>query len=147
VRVSNQTPSGLKLILGSVPALFTFLLTTENHLNYMQTVKLSGNALAVVINTSPESDQSDSTQLIVSVDTFHKPGSTTEEWKDADKDTYPLQRYKFQVGKLIQEGVFQVPTLVRDEGDASGSDASGRLTNLLYSLENLRKREGEAQEE
>jgi tRNA (guanine-N(7)-)-methyltransferase subunit TRM82 len=96
----------------------------------MQTVKLSGNALAVVINTSAASDQSDtSTQLVVSVDTFHKPGSTTEEWKDADKDTYPLQSYKFQ------------------EGDASGSGGSGRLTNLLYSLENLRKREGEAQEE
>lgn len=114
----------------------------------MQTVKLSGNALAVVINPLAGSDQSDSsTQLIVSVDTFHKPGSTTEEWKDADKNTYPLQRYKFQDGKLIQEGVFQVPTPVRDEGDASGSGASGRLTNLLYSLENLRKREGEAQEE
>jgi tRNA (guanine-N(7)-)-methyltransferase subunit TRM82 len=114
----------------------------------MQTVKLSGNALAVVINTSAESYQSDtSTKLVVSVDTVHKPGSITEEWKDADKDTYPLQSYKFQDGKLIQAGAFQVPTPVRDEGDASGIGGSGRLTNLLYSLENLRKREGEAQEE
>jgi tRNA (guanine-N(7)-)-methyltransferase subunit TRM82 len=113
----------------------------------MQTVKLSGNALAVVINAPAESDQSDSsTQLIVSVDTFHKPGSTTEEGWDADQDPYPLQSYKFQDGKLIQEGAFQIPTLVRDEIDTSGSGASGRFTNFLYSLENLRKREGETQE-
>ncbi len=107
---------------------------------------MSGNALAVVTNAPAESDQSDSTQIIVSVDTFHKPGSTTTEGWDADKDPYPLQLYKFQDGKLIQEGAFQIPTLVRGEGGASGSGASGRLTNLLYSLENLRKREGETQE-
>jgi tRNA (guanine-N(7)-)-methyltransferase subunit TRM82 len=124
------------------------VLTAENRLEYIQTLKLAGNALSVVVDLLPRKPQSDtSNRLLVSIDSIHKPGSTTEKREDADGNLNPLQSYQFQEGKLILDGTFQLATADPDEGEASGSVASGRLTNLLYSLENLRKREGEAQEE
>lgn len=66
-----------------------------------------------------------------------------EERNDADTSPNPLQLCKFEEGKLVQDESMDLPIAVRDDGDASGSG----LTNLLYSLENLRKREGESQEE
>ncbi|KAE9381762.1 tRNA methyltransferas-like protein [Stipitochalara longipes BDJ] len=131
-----------------IPALFTFVLTEENHLEYIQTMKLSGNALAVVVDTSISNDQSDSSKrLLVSIDTIHTPGSTTKERENAGTSLNPLQSYKFKDGRLVQDESFQLGIAGRDDGEVSGSGASGRLTNLLYSLENLRKREGEGQEE
>jgi len=70
-----------------------------------------------------------------------------EERDDADTSPGPLQLCKFRDGKLVQDELFELPIAVRDDGEASASSASGRLTNLLYSLENLRKREGEGSEE
>ena len=121
---------------------------TESRLEYIQTLELSGNALSVVVDSSPREDQSNpSNRLLVSIDTIHKPGSTTEEREDTGKDLNPIQSYKFQEGKLVQDDTFQLDTAVLDHAEMSGNGVSGRLTNLLYNLENLRKREGEAQEE
>lgn len=86
-------------------------------------------------------------RLFVSVDTIHKSGSTTEERGGADRALNPLQAYVFEEGKLIQDASFQIASAVQNEDWTSGDGASGRLTNLLYSLENLRKREGDAQED
>ncbi len=83
----------------------------------------------------------------MSIDTFHKPGSTTEEREEAGTILNPLHSYKFKEGKLVQNESFQPAIAAQEDGEASTSGASGRLTNLLYSLENLRKREGEGQEE
>ncbi|PMD31145.1 hypothetical protein L207DRAFT_591614 [Hyaloscypha variabilis F] len=131
-----------------VPALFTFALREENHLEYIQTLKISGNALAVIVDTTSRRGQTHpSNQLIVSIDTFHKPGSTTEEREEAGTILNPLHSYKFKEGKLVQNESFQPAIAAPEDGEASTSVASGRLTNLLYSLENLRKREGEGQEE
>lgn len=123
------------------------MLTTRNRLEYIQTLKLSGNALSVVIDTSRNHQSNTSNRLLVSIDTIHKPGSTSEAKDDADKNLNPLQLYQFQEGRLIQDGKFQLAAADQDESEGSRSSASGRLTNLLYSLENLRKREEEAQEE
>lgn len=83
----------------------------------------------------------------MSVDTIHKPGSTTEERRNKDNYVNPLQSYKFQEGKLVQDETFRLAIADQDEGETKGSGALGRLTNVLYNLENLRKREGEDKEE
>ena len=124
------------------------MLTAENHLEYIQTFELPGNALAVVVDTTTRKEQRDSSnRLLVSIDTIHRLGSTMEERDDADTSPHPLQLCKFRDGKLGQDESMELPAAVRDAGDAKSSGAFGRLANLLYSLENLRKREGEGQEE
>ena len=124
------------------------MLTAENRLEYMQTLILLGIALAIVFGTSLKEDEFDgSNRLVVSIDTTHKPGSTTEEREDASQNLNPFQSYIFQNGKMVQDGTFQLAIAKQDEGEANGSGAPGRLTNLLYSLENLRKREGDMREE
>jgi tRNA (guanine-N(7)-)-methyltransferase subunit TRM82 len=86
-------------------------------------------------------------RLLVSVDNLHKPGSTTEQRDDTDKELNQLQSYKFQEGMLVRDRAFCLAT-GGQEGAAEGrSGASGRHTNLLYNLENLRKKEGEDKEE
>lgn len=95
--------------------------------------------------TSTTNGQHD--HLIVSIDTFHKPSSTIEERDDADHSQNPLQLYIFREGKLTKETASQIMMVNQDEGTGSSNDASGRLANLLYGLENLRKREGDTQED
>jgi tRNA (guanine-N(7)-)-methyltransferase subunit TRM82 len=114
----------------------------------LQTLNLSGNALAVVVGASTTKDQSESpNRLLVSVDTVHKPGSTTEIREHADKSLNPLQSYIFQEGQLVQDGTFQLALADQGDGEGRRSGVPGQLINLLYNLENLRKREGEGQEE
>lgn len=126
--------SFIQLTLCSVPALFTFLLTPENTLKYMQTVRLPGNALAVAVSISTTDSG-----LVVSVDSIHKPISTTERRVETEDAVEPLHLYKFHGRELVAGAVFSVAA--RDE-----EPNSARLTNLLYNLEKLRKRDGEAKE-
>ncbi|KAK2626640.1 hypothetical protein QTJ16_003815 [Diplocarpon rosae] len=124
----------------SVPALFTFTLTTENRLEHLQTLLLPGNVLCLVGTTV---DASDATAgLIVSVDNIHKSGSTSDLRENMTDFSSSLLAYKFQDRSLVEDGPnFSQFTDVGDGG------AAGRLGNLLYSLENLRKREGQFNEE
>ncbi|KIN04850.1 hypothetical protein OIDMADRAFT_39319 [Oidiodendron maius Zn] len=116
-----------------VPALFTFLLTPDNILKHIQTVKLPGNALALTTYAlTPEGS------IIVSVDSIHKPGSITDCRSEAEA-TEPLRLYMFRGNELNNKSIFK-PTNAYDEKQ------SVKLTNLLYNLENLRKRDGEAKE-
>ncbi|PBP24629.1 WD repeat domain-containing protein [Diplocarpon rosae] len=134
VIVQNQTNRS------SVPALFTFTLTTENGLEHLQTLLLPGNVLCLVGTTA---DASDATAgLIVSVDNIHKSGSTSDLRENTTDFLSSLLAYKFQDRSLVENGpIFSQFTDLGDDG------AAGRLGNLLYSLENLRKREGQVNEE
>jgi tRNA (guanine-N(7)-)-methyltransferase subunit TRM82 len=85
--------------------------------------------------------------LFVSIDTIHKPGSITEKRDDAVGKSNPLQSYHFHDRELVRDVAFEVAIPDQTEEEASGGGTIGRLTNLLYNLENLRKREGDAQEE
>jgi len=82
---------------------------------------------------------------VASVDTIHKPGSTSERREDGKKVS-PLKSFKFQDGRLLYNSPFTV-TPIESEAGGQESGIGGRLTNLLYNLENLRKRDGENQEE
>jgi tRNA (guanine-N(7)-)-methyltransferase subunit TRM82 len=116
-----------------VPALFTFHLTADNTLEPDQVLRLSGNALSLVTEAStPE-------KVLVSVDNIHKPGSITELRDSTEDSISPFQTFGFQQGGLVQDS-FRVATV--EEGEVPEGAASG-LRNLLYSLENLRKRDGE----
>jgi tRNA (guanine-N(7)-)-methyltransferase subunit TRM82 len=117
-----------------IPALFTFLLTPENALKHIQTLRVPGNALAVA--TCKSASESN---VVVSVDCIHKPGSTTERRQGIEEAAEPLQLYKFQDHELVAASTFML-------ADGDDEYQSVRLTNLLYNLEYLRKRDGETRE-
>lgn len=79
---------------------------------------------------------------MVSIDTVHKPGSTTEQREDKTEVLKSLLSYKFDEGKLVEDG----PAFSVAEG-AVDISAAAHLGNLLYNLENLRKREGDGGDE
>ena len=108
-------------------------------LEHTQTVELPGNALSVI---SINSDNHRS--IVVSVDCIHKSGSTTEHRDSQGQSINPLHSYAFQSLRLIPTSTFEV---VDDPEKLDNGDAMGRLTNLLYSLENLRKSDGDSREE
>lgn len=110
------------------------MLTPENKLEYIQTIRLPGNALAVEVNISTAESS-----LVVSVDNIHKPGSTTERRGDTDDTVKSLHSYRFQGRELAAASTFAVAPEDEELGSA-------RLSNLLYSLENLRKREGDGKD-
>lgn len=82
--------------------------------------------------------------LIVSVDNIHALGSTTEKKTPDSTTTKPLHFYEFQGRHLKFVSAFGLV----DEEEEFGNEASlGNLRNLLYSLENLRKRDGDARDD
>ena len=90
------------------------------------------------------SDGTPSNLVLISVDSTHKPGSTTElRNSDSTEEvttTSPFQAFVFEEdGKLVQDSF----VLATAEGNDVAEGAVGGLRNLLYSLENLRKRDGE----
>jgi len=117
----------------SLPALFTFNLTESNKLESDQILGLSGNALSVL----PEAPAPE--QILISVDDVHKPGSIAELRESNDEATSPFQTFVFQKGVLVQHSF----GLVTVEDNEVPAEAVSGLRNLLYSLENLRKRDGE----
>jgi tRNA (guanine-N(7)-)-methyltransferase subunit TRM82 len=128
-----------KLTAFRIPALFLFILTAQNQLEFAQTFQLGGNALAVVTDMN-------TTEVIASVDKIHKPGSTTEQRENANAPEDVIQVLEFEGGNLVQSNkVFAVLT----QGDSipEYNTSAGKFTNLLYNIENLRKREGDGQDE
>jgi tRNA (guanine-N(7)-)-methyltransferase subunit TRM82 len=95
---------------------------------------LPGNALAVAADFS-----NPQCSIIVSVDSIHKPGSTTSCRSEAGDVLNPLYSFKFQGHELHEASTFKLA-----DDDESQSAA---LTNLLYPLENLRKRDGEEKDD
>lgn len=118
----------------SIPALFVFLLTPTNTLQHIQRLQLPGNVLS--FDSSPES-------VIVSVDTIHTPFSTSVLRNAAVENINPLQAFKFEDQRLIPAAPFETSEQQVEMTEV----AAGRWGNLLYGLENLRKRDGEGKEE
>lgn len=117
-----------------IPAVFTFLLTSQNRLEFIQTLKLPGNVLDVAVEAAGG--------LVLAVDTVHKLASTTQRKDAATESVTPLHKFIFESRKLVPSTIkFEVP-----KADDGMKDA-GRLTNLLYSLENLRKRDDGREED
>ncbi|CZT47976.1 related to tRNA (guanine-N(7)-)-methyltransferase subunit trm82 [Rhynchosporium secalis] len=133
VVAGSETEDIMIVTCEGVPALFTFALTSHNRLEHIQTLRLSGNALALVSNSSG---------LVVSVDTIHKEGSISELRNENPEDLTCLQSYKFEKEQLVPNGV----AFAKGE-ESKETEAVGKLGNLLYGLENLRKREGDAGDE
>ena len=118
-------------------------------MEYIQTVRLLGNVLAVLTDI-PNNGKKTTNRIIVSVDTAHYPGSTWELNNKTEDLINPLQTFQFQNGRLMEEPEL-VMALNEDEatgtGEVANADVCGQLSDLLYNIENLRKRDGEGQEE
>lgn len=116
-----------------ISALFTFHLTANTTLEPNQVLRLSGNALSLITGApTPE-------KIHVSVDHIHEPGSITELRDSNEESISPFQTFVFQEGVLVLDS-FGIATV---EGNQVPTGAVNGLRNLLYSLENLRKRDGE----
>ena len=119
--------------------MFTFQLTPDNTLQHSQTIVLPGNALSSITNVSEST-----TKLIVSIDNVHKSGSTTDRREESEELFNSLCSYTFQTHQAITGASFDV---VEGREDADNGNVLGKLGNLLYTLENLRKRESDVREE
>ncbi|RDW78136.1 hypothetical protein BP5796_05988 [Coleophoma crateriformis] len=124
----------------AVPALFVYCLTAQKTLEHHQTVSLPGNALSVAINTVGGASQ----MLVVSVDCIHKPNFA----KERRDQTVPCP--SLVALSITDKGLSEVSPLlfaaVKDEGAVSEKELA-KLPNLLYNIENFRKREGAPEEE
>ena len=72
----------------------------------------------------------------MAVDTIHKLAST-RQMKDAGTESFaPLHKFLFENRQLV-------PSAIKFEAAQTNDEMKdvGRLTNLLYNLENLRKRD------
>jgi tRNA (guanine-N(7)-)-methyltransferase subunit TRM82 len=135
--LQNATNTDIIVVASEgIPALFIFklLLTPHPHIQHTQTITLPGNVLSVVLVEGHEE------RILVSIDTIHKPCSTCErrEENDAPDSIFLLTSHgeKF----VLCETVVKAPEIMDVDFEKA---AVGRLGNLLYSLENLRKREGD----
>lgn len=123
-----------------IPALFYFLFT-GSQLRYKKTVKLPGNPLAVALVHLPNVAAPDlQTSVVVSSDTFHKPGSTTTRRDPSDLGGIDLKFYALS-GHDVHFPHFKI------YGDQANvrQNSNDQLSNLLYRFTNLRKRDGENQ--
>ncbi|KAJ8108401.1 hypothetical protein OPT61_g8199 [Boeremia exigua] len=143
-----------------VPALFSFKIdattnTSSAVTEYSSAIALKGNALDVTfLPVSPKSSAA-----VVSIDHVHKPGSTKEAREE--KDVHRLQCFFSQENgnweedshtsealKSLHDQVFDVETGgIGGDDPAPGKKGLGSaddkaLRDMLYSVENLRKRPG-----
>ncbi|CAG8961030.1 hypothetical protein HYFRA_00002570 [Hymenoscyphus fraxineus] len=121
----------------AIPALFVFSISEENNLTHVQTLPLIGNPLCLVIFPSTKLDTASS--VIVSVDYINKPGTTAEPREKDDQFINPLQHL------ILSDGVLTLGDELPSRAEALKDEKhnSAKLKNLLYGLENLRKRAGE----
>ncbi|KAE8441619.1 hypothetical protein EG329_004628 [Mollisiaceae sp. DMI_Dod_QoI] len=130
-----------------VPALFLFTLNIdENKLQDVQIIELPGNPLAVVTEASLPI-RGCTEDVIVSIDTVHQPGWPVKHRSDILGTENALLGFHLRdMGLIRSDLAFDEPGEV-DENLLRSDDTMVRLNNLLYNLENLRKRDGEGQEE
>ncbi|KAH8591307.1 hypothetical protein B0O99DRAFT_519576 [Bisporella sp. PMI_857] len=136
-----------------VPAVFTFLLTPSNTLEHIHRLQLPRNALAITI--------ADNNTLVVAIDTIHEPfftkvrrptsversGGETNVTEAAAEPLKPLQAFAFEEQRWVPSSSFEIIEQVEDDVDGTDKGMLGKLGNLLYSLDNLRKRDGDSRDE
>jgi tRNA (guanine-N(7)-)-methyltransferase subunit TRM82 len=170
---TTLSSSGTEIVVVAsegVPAIFIFTLamTPHPHLQHAQTIPLPGNALSIVLPGGAEDG------ILVSIDTIHKPGSPSQcnepnegseptgqkeqidqrgrAFKREDRERRddvdivdPVLLFSFEGDKFgVCKALVKATEMVDVETEKS---AVGRLGNLLYNLENLRKRDGDGGEE
>ncbi|EPE29584.1 WD40 repeat-like protein [Glarea lozoyensis ATCC 20868] len=116
----------------AIPGIFVFKLI-DTTLTHVQNIFLRGNALGVV--TTPS-------RVITSIDTIHTPASTIE-LRSSDKPDSSFVTFKFTNGVLEEDSDFKIAGVKDSEIVDADSVENKRMKNLLYSIENLRKRVGE----
>ncbi|KAI1006191.1 tRNA (guanine-N(7)-)-methyltransferase non-catalytic subunit [Podosphaera aphanis] len=120
----------------SVPAFFTFILSPENVLQYVETVYTSGNVLDMCfISNSKDSGK----ELAVSVDNYRKPGSSSEPRNSVSLDSAAINRFELR-GKTFYNQTIDIKMPAGASVETSYCMRSC-LLNLLYNIENLRKRD------
>jgi tRNA (guanine-N(7)-)-methyltransferase subunit TRM82 len=80
--------------------------------------------------------------VIISIDIIHAPGSITE-LSATDKPASSLFTYKFNNAMLDKDTSFRIAGIKDNDIVDVDSAENKRMTNLLYSVENLRKRVGD----
>jgi len=145
-----------------LPALFSFNVGSSKPAH---AIPLQGNALDVTFIQTSQTSKS----IIVSIDNVHKPGSTTEvrdnnvrvpthdatTWTDTSQDTPRLQYFSRTTGEQWQEdaslqekfsafvnGGSKLSSQKVEDGAGPGSTGDKALRDILYNVENLRKRPG-----
>ncbi|KAK7887548.1 tRNA (guanine-N(7)-)-methyltransferase non-catalytic subunit trm82 [Exophiala xenobiotica] len=161
---SRHPPHLLLVAIEGLPILLSYSLADQGQLRHHQTVVLGGNALDVAIGPALW-------EIVVSVDTVHKPGSvkdvrpeatpessffeTFELFSDASEATNgeaqpqegresALRWERSSLAMLLNNAVPGIESVELAQGDPSHSNSTNSaLGEQLYSLENLRKRKGQ----
>ncbi len=124
------------MLNSSVPAVFMFSLSETGSLSYYETLKLDGNPLDLVVEESTST-------LIISIDNFHKPGSTDQPRMNADDAALPLVVYNVKDSLWVESPLRFDVSIDKVSHDADAITQSQGLSGTLYTIENLRKRGGE----
>lgn len=147
-----------------LPLLLSYNLTNEGKLQHHQTIELGGNALDVAVGPALW-------EIVVSIDTVHKPGSVKEIKPEAtpksdffetfslfsnraedangtapaDEQPGPELRWeRSSLAVLLNNAVPIFEKLdLPQEDDSKGKGTCSTIGEQLYGLENLRKRRGE----
>ena len=148
----GKNDGGIVLVaLEGMPAIFSFCFNDGSDLQHQQTIPLSGNALDLTVSSEEE------VTAIVSIDNVHVPGSMMRQRSETDQSD-PIIALKLDTKTLCwsrRDGAFSVKTnsltclqAVLPETQASPARSSrargeySALGELLYGLENLRKKRG-----
>ncbi|KIX96574.1 uncharacterized protein Z520_07840 [Fonsecaea multimorphosa CBS 102226] len=163
---SRQPPHLLLVALEGLPMLLSYSITQEGRLRHHQTLTLGGNVLDVTIGPALW-------EIVVSIDTIHRPGSIRvlrpEETPAGDAfETFELfSNIPTNEGspRNQPEGAFEADLrwersslamllntsaldcgrgTLPSEGHAKDKGAYSAAGELLYGLENLRKKRGQA---
>ncbi|KAL3418976.1 WD repeat domain-containing protein [Phlyctema vagabunda] len=117
-------------ICEGVPILLVFTLTSEEKLVFCRSYVLPGNPLCLVAS------EAHGANILVSIDTIHKPGSTTVCRDATEPAPDPLVQFALSGDALTRcTTSFAVPR-------HTGKEQSSQWTSLLYNIENFRKRDG-----
>lgn len=86
----------------------------------------------------------DSTSIIVSIDSIHEPGSASQRRADLDATVHPLQVFQMKDSDVVRSPS-QFKFKYELEATVDKDEKTGRrnISDLLYSLQNLRKIGGE----
>jgi tRNA (guanine-N(7)-)-methyltransferase subunit TRM82 len=119
-----------------------FHLSGDNNLVHVQDFLLLGNPLDVLPTTASSNNLQSSNQILVSIDTVHEAGSKTVRRQLSDQPGNPFEILELRDDRVVRK---EHPGFERFQASQEVEDA--KLSNLLYGLEILRKRDGEEKEE
>ena len=127
-------------LLPRIPALFTYRITSSNVLEFHQYLLVEGNVLDVAILHGQRS-------FLVSMDNLHVPLSTTLIENGGNRPTLAAYSYVANSSQWTRGhdfkyllGAINGWVAAQDLHSAKMDSKDALLSNLLYGIENLRKR-------